>query len=140
GLEAEHEIGMLELLGIPYPWAHEWRQTGDGQREKYFPGGPPDAALIPVYDFTLHSCNYYFRDLAQEKQERDYPGRPYTKLPLEYLTNVMDLSQQEWRMINRYLDRQLTGDGDAADPPPPPLLTPEELANIDELPPAELES
>src|SRR5207237_1402348 len=87
GLEAKHETEMLELLGVRNPWVKESGTLG-GKQATYFPCGPTDTVLVPVYECILRSCNYYFRDLAQEKQERDFPGRPYLKLPLEYLTNL----------------------------------------------------
>ena len=51
---------------------------------------PSGYLLTDTYEYTLHSCNYYFRDLAQEEQEKKYPEGAYTKLPLEYLTNLGD--------------------------------------------------
>jgi len=139
GLEAEHETAFLEQFGIPAPWS---RETGrvDGKEVMFFPGGPPDAMLIPVYECTLQFCNYYFRDLAQEEQERKSPGKKYTKLPLEYLTNLFDLTDKERDIIFRSMDRQMSGKGGPHDRPLPPEPTPEELSNIDELPPPELES
>jgi rubredoxin len=138
GFEAEHETAFLEHFGIPYPWK---RETGkvDGKQVQFFPGGPPDASLTLLYEHTLRHCNYYFRDLAQEEQERKYPGRPFTKVPLEWVTNLIDLTKQEQQMIFRSFDRQRAG-GEILDPAPPSEPTPEELGNIDELPPPELET
>ena len=141
GFEAKHDTAFLEKYGVRAPWN---RETGmvDGKQVQFFPAGPPDAMLIPVYEVTLHFCNYYFRDLAQEKQEGENPdGRHYTKLPLEYLTNLMDLTKREQDMLFRCIDRQIKGEkNEICDPPPPPEPTPEELSNIEELPPPELET
>lgn len=101
----------------------------DGKQVQFFPAGPPDAMLIPVHDVTLHFCNYYFRDLAQEEQKRRLPEGAFTKLPLEYVTNLIDLSEKERDMIFRSIQRQMRGKkGEVADPPPPPEPTPEEVA------------
>jgi hypothetical protein len=80
GFEAEHDTAFLQQLGIPYPWR---RETGtlDGKEAFFFPGGPPDAMLMPVYECTLRHCDYYFRDLAQEEQERKYPRRRLYETP-----------------------------------------------------------
>jgi len=138
GLELEHDTAMLQHFGVPYPWVRE-SKTVDGKQVEFFPGGPPDAILIPIYDVTLSSCNYYFRDLAQEEQERKYPGGAFTKLPLEYVTNLIDLTEEQQQMIFRSFSRQKAG-GEVNDSLPPPEPTPEELSQIDELPPPELES
>src|SRR5438874_9348609 len=142
GLEAEHETAFLEQFGIPYPYN---RETGmvDGKEVTFFCAGPPDAMLIPVYECTLHSCNYYFRDEAQEKQEREHPERrKWTKLPLEYLTNLTDLTEKQRNMLFRSIHRQLQGGemGEFEDTSSPPQPNIEDLNNIDKLSPIELET
>src|SRR5690242_7008492 len=139
GVEFPHDTAFLQEFDIQAPWN---RETGmvDGKQVEFFPAGPPDAMLILVNECTLRLSDCYFRDLDQEKQERE-GGKPFTKLPLEYLTNLIDLTDKEHAMIDRCIRRQMAGrKGEVADPPPPPEPTPEELTNIDELPPPELET
>ena len=141
GREFPHETEFLQEFGVRAPWN---RETGmvDGREVQFFRAGPPDAMLILVNECTLNFCDYWLRDLVQEKRERENPdGRHFTKVPLEYLTNVVDLPEKERDMIYRCLERQLKGEkNEIADPPPPPEPTPEELSNIDELPPPELQT
>jgi hypothetical protein len=139
GREFPHDTAFLQEFGVVAPWN---RETGmvDGKHVEFFPAGPPDAMLILLHECTLQLRDCYFRDHVQEKQERE-GSKPFTKLPLEYLTNLIDLTDKEHDMITRCLQRQIAGKkGEIADPPPPPEPTSEELSNIDELAPPELET
>lgn len=136
GLQTDDLIDMLGLLtGLEHPSI----LLSCGPE----PNIPPGYLITDTYHYTLHGCDYYFRDEVQEKQERENPdSRQWTKLPLEYLINLSDLTKKQADMLFRSINRQLQGGkmGGFDDPPPPPEPTPEEMTNIDELPPAELET
>src|SRR5689334_21192572 len=70
GAEFPNDTAFLQEYAIPAPWN---RETGivDGKEVQFFPAGPPDAMLILVSECSLRLSDCYFRDLIQEKQERE---------------------------------------------------------------------
>jgi hypothetical protein len=144
GLETDSHIEMLgRLSGLQNPGSLLHQVRDSPTSEWYSPGVPRGYLLTRTYEYTLRSCNYYFRDEAQEKEEREHPDRrQWTKLPLEYLINLTDLTDKQRDMLFRSINRQLTGGemGDLEDSSSPAEPTSDDLNNIDQLSPVDLET